>query len=70
LVLQDPTGRRHRQKRTTGDQDVGFFMIGVHGKSPLEVCRRFAQYAVKFHKKITNESLDTLFGKAYRFPAQ
>jgi hypothetical protein len=45
-------------------------MIAVHRKSPREIRRRFAQYAVKFHEKITNESLDTLFRKAYRFPAQ
>jgi hypothetical protein len=69
-VIEDPIGRRHRQKRTAGDQDVGFFMIGVHRKSPREICCRFAQYTVKFHEKITNESLDTLFWKAYKFPAQ
>jgi hypothetical protein len=48
-VIQDPTGRRHRQKRTAGDQDVGFLIIGVHRKSPLEIRGRFAQYTVKFH---------------------
>ena len=34
--LNDFPGRRHRQKHSAGNQDIRFFMMDVHGKSPLE----------------------------------
>jgi hypothetical protein len=54
-VLDDLLGRRHRQKRPAGNQDVGCFMMGIHIKSPLEIHGRLAQNTGKFHQKIAVE---------------